>query len=98
MMFTGYGDAERATSTYTTEPDLSGSAYKGTTDTYDLTKNIYDLAGNVFEWTLKADGTDYRVFRGGNYFTGYYSASGTLSNDPDSDDSSSGSRLALYIK
>lgn len=38
MTFTGYGDAKRAESTYTKEPDLSGSAYKGTTDTYDLTK------------------------------------------------------------
>ena len=98
MTFTGYGSTKRTTDTYTTTPDLSGSEYKDKPGEYDLTKNIYDLAGNVFEWTLKADGTDYRVFRGGNYFTGYYSASGTLSNDPDSDDSSSGSRLALYIK
>ena len=98
MTFTGYGDAERATSTYTTEPDLSGSAYKGTTDTYDLTKNIYDLAGNVWEWTLTAyDNTYYRVARGGNYDI-YNSASVTFNGYPNDDDSGYGSRLALYIK
>ena len=98
MTFTGYGDAKRATSTYTTKPDLSGSAYKGTTDTYDLTKNIYDLAGNVNEWTLKASNTYGRVNRGG-----------ICSNDGDSASyagisftyrsySDKGSRLALYIR
>ena len=97
MTFTGYGDAKRATSTYTTEPDLSGSAYKGTTDTYDLTKNIYDLAGNVWEWTLKADFANCRVIRGGSY--GGSSASHTSSGDPDfSVTSYGGSRLALYIR
>ena len=42
MNFTGYGKIIRKTSTYTEKPDPSGSAYKGTTDTYDLSKNIYD--------------------------------------------------------
>ena len=96
MTFTGYGDAKRATSTYTTKPDLSGSAYKGTTDTYDLTKNIYDLAGNVFEWTLKALSTSYRVYRGGDYYG--CSASSTSRADPIFCNSNYGSRLALYIK
>ena len=104
MTFTGYGDAERATSTYTTKPDLSGSAYKGTTDTYDLTKNIYDLAGNVWEWTLTASNTYNRVYRGGKYFYDDYSASSTNSYYPDYIFSPSnyfsnyGSRLALYIR
>ena len=96
MTFTGYGDAERATSTYTTKPDLSGSAYKGTTDTYDLTKNIYDLAGNVGEWTLKAYITSYRVVCGGYYYFGNYSASYT--DDVEPYGSFYGSRLALYIR
>ena len=97
MTFTGYGDAKRATSTYTTEPDLSGSAYKGTTDTYDLTKNIYDLAGNVWEWTLTAS-TGNRVVRGGRYSSGIDSSTNTHSNSPYDSDSDYGSRLALYIR
>ena len=98
MTFTGYGDAKRATSTYTTKPDLSGSAYKGTTDTYDLTENIYDLAGNVWEWTLTANGTYSRVSRGGYYNYVFSSASSTDAYSPSTSLSGCGSRLALYIK
>ena len=98
MTFTGYGDAKRATSTYTTEPDLSGSAYKGTTDTYDLTKNIYDLAGNVWEWTLTANYTSYRVFRGGSYGNDSNYASYTDLYNPYNFSSYRGSRFALYIR
>ena len=100
MTFTGYGDAKRATSTYTNTsgPDLSGSAYKGTTDTYDLTKNIYDLAGNVVEWTLKASDTDCRVLCGGDYGYDDIPASYTDRSNPGSNYSSNGSRLALYIR
>lgn len=100
MTFTGYGDAKRAASTYTNTngPDLSGSAYKGTTDTYDLTKNIYDLAGNVFELTPKAVSTDERLSRGGYCSNDIYSASFAGYGYPNSNYSVSGSRLALYIK
>ena len=97
MTFTGYKGANRATSTYTTKPDLSGSAYKGTADTYDLTKNIYDLAGNVWEWTLTAS-TGNRVVRGGRYSSGIDSSTNTYSNSPYDSDSDYGSRLALYIR
>ena len=30
--------------------------------------NIYDMAGNVWDWTLEAGNTYYRVIRGGGYF------------------------------
>ena len=98
MTFTEYGDTKRATDTYTTKPDLSGSAYKGTADTYDLTKNIYDLAGNVWEWTLKASYTSSRVSRGGSCGFGSNSASGTSICNLYSSSGFYGSRLALYIK
>lgn len=100
MTFTGYGNTARAKDTYTYSwvPDLSGSAYKGTADTYDLTKNIYDLAGNVVEWTLTSRGTDCRVLRGGEFYYRNDSASCKSSYVPNSDLSYSGSRLALYIK
>lgn len=32
----------------------------------DNMKNIYDLEGNCREWTLEADSTDQRIYRGGN--------------------------------
>ena len=98
MTFTGYGNTARATDTYTTKPDLSGSAYKGTADTYDLTKNIYDLAGNVWEWTLKADLASYRSARGGNYGNDNGSASLTGYYHPINFTRGCGSRLALYIR
>ena len=36
---------------------------------YTKVNNIYDLAGNVLEWTLEADSTLYRVYRGGYYYS-----------------------------
>ena len=92
------GNPTRATNTYTKKPDLSGSAYIGTTDTYDVSKNIYDLAGNVHEWTLTADSTSYRVGRGGNCISGSGSARITSIDYPYGYSYRVGSRLALYIK
>ena len=34
---------------------------------YTKANNIYDLAGNVFDWTMEANGTYGRVLRGGSY-------------------------------
>ena len=62
--------------------------------------NIYDLAGNCWEWTQEADRTNRRVSRGGCFYNSgsYDPASGRYSIGPDDNDSSSSSRVALYIK
>ena len=61
----------------------------GSSDNYRV-KNIYDLAGNVWEWTMEADSTDYRVTRGGGYNdSGSYgpASSRYSADDPDYSDS-----------
>ena len=45
----------------------SGIAPTGSQDIYSI-KNIFDLAGNVFEWSLEASMTAFRVERGGSYY------------------------------
>lgn len=62
--------------------------------------NIYDLAGNVYDWTMEANSTNYRVLRGG-----YYSSSGTSYPAdyryyyyPSFSYGDVGCRSALYIK
>lgn len=43
----------------------SGNRATGTGNVIvDKVANIYDLEGNMYEWTLEADNTNYRVFRG----------------------------------
>ncbi len=64
----------------------------------DSINNIRDLGGNLFEWTLEACDTNYRVLRGGYYYYGTYSPSYRISSYPSGTFSSAGSRLALYIK
>ena len=44
--------------------DSDDSNNPGNTGIYEM-KNIYDMAGNVWEWTMEASYTCYRVFRGG---------------------------------
>ena len=63
----------------------------------DSINNIRDLGGNLFEWTLEADYTNYRVRRGGNYGTSI-SPSYRSIDSPNDTYSDYGSRLTLYIK
>ena len=62
--------------------------------------NIYDMAGNVDEWTIEADNTNYRVTRGGYYSSpaSYFPASGRDFNYPTDSTSNYGCRSTLYIK
>ena len=55
----------------TDKGNYTGSiAVTGSSQAYQQ-KHIYDLAGNVYEWTMEAYNTNYRVVRGGSfYFTG----------------------------
>ena len=62
----------------------------------DVIKNVYDLYGNSWEWTLEADSTYIRVYRGGSYDDSS-SPSPRSNSYPAFTDSDIGSRLALYI-
>ena len=70
----------------------------GTIDTYAV-NNIYDMAGNVYDRTIEAYNTNYRVFRGGYYYDSGSSipASNRFNNNPTNSDDSYGFRVALYM-
>ena len=77
----------------------SSPAPTGNSESYKV-KNIFDLAGNVYDWTLEASLTSYRVVRGAGYsltFTSNTGAEyrGNYSNPNDSY-SSYGTRATLY--
>ena len=63
-------------------------------------KNIYDLGGNVFEWTMEANDTGYRVLRGGYYYNSgpEIPASSRYGDNPSYDDGNFGFRPVLYLK
>ncbi len=77
----------------------SGNVTTTGNDAYanDSINNIRDLGGNLFEWTLEAGNTDFRVFRG-SYYGFSLSPSYRDLYIPFSTNSYSGSRLALYVK
>ena len=67
---------------------------------YTKANNIYDLAGNVRDWTMEADSTYGRVYRGGNYYDdGDIIPADYRNYDvPAYSYSNCGCRSALYIK
>ena len=60
---TGKGNCDEAENTNEWRGKVASC---GASDSYRV-NNIYDLAGNVLEWTMEANSTDFRVFRGGGY-------------------------------
>ena len=81
--------------------DTNGNAPipTGSNSSYSV-NNIYDMAGNVYDWTMEANDTDYRVARGGAYnVTASNSpASSRISNLPTSSYSYRSCRSTLYVK
>ena len=63
----------------------------------DIINNIYDLYGCRCEWTLEADGTGSRGYRGGD-FDASYSPANRYSDIPKNPYSFNSSRATLYIK
>ena len=83
----------------TDQGNYSGNiAVTGSSTTYEQ-KHIYDLAGNVYEWTMEAYDSLYRVFRGGYYDDAgsSYPVSDRNNNIPDYTDYYIGFRVALYL-
>ena len=79
---------------YNSSPKNTGS------DTKYKANEIFDLAGNYYDWTQEASSTDYRVSRGGCYYSASgssYPAADRGRYDPDSSLSFYSSRAVLYI-
>ena len=70
----------------------------GASDSFKA-KNIFDLAGNVYEWTMEASNSVYRVGRGGLYDGDGSSHRTSFRNyfDPTSGGNRVGFRSALYL-
>ncbi len=80
--------------------DIGNKRNSGTitgTSKTDIIRNIYDIYGCLFEWTLEATSTTFRVGRGGscNYV---YSPSHRINDYSYGTNSAYSSRLTLYIK
>ena len=98
---TGTCDTENSFVANSTGKGYYGQSSPTTTgsDANYAVKNIYDLAGNVYEWTMEAYGSTYRVFRGGCY-DGSGELSPASSRDFDAPSLSYGGigfRSALYL-
>ena len=104
---TSWGNYYNATFEYvnssgSTATKNEGSSTRIPTGSAEYTKanNIYDLAGNVRDWTMEADSTYYRVYRGGSYGSNgdSYPAGNRCVNVPTYSYYTYGCRSALYIK
>ena len=68
-------------------------------DETDKVNNIYDLGANLYEWTQEANGTENRIYRGGNYDTSTSKTIATRSTTRPTDQGPAlGTRLGLYMQ
>lgn len=83
-----------------TKNENSGTKIPTGNTEYTKANNIYDLAGNVYDWTMEANSTNGRVYRGGYCYNGGDGSPAGYRNDSNPTVSSSvyGCRSALYIK
>ena len=104
---TSWGNYNNATFEYVnssgstvTKNENSGTKIPTGNTEYTKANNIYDLAGNVYDWTMEANSTNYRVYRGGNFYDigGSFPADSRIYSYPTNSYYSYGCRSALYIK
>ena len=104
---TSWGNYYNATFEYvnssgSTATKNEGSSTRIPTGSAEYTKanNIYDLAGNVRDWTMEANSTFYRVYRGGGCIDNGddVPADSRYSYGPTCSSLLYGCRSALYIK
>ena len=102
-----WGNYVNTTFTYSnssggTSTKNSGSGTRIPTGSTEYTKanNIYDLAGNVYDWTMEAQSSYYRGFRGGLYSHNGYTLPARYRGSyyPTSSTNYYGCRVSLYIK
>ncbi len=104
---TSWGNYNNATFEYVnssgstvTKNENSGTKIPTGNTEYTKANNIYDLAGNVYDWTMEANSTYLRVYRGGYYSSigAYVPAGYRYYNCPSYSSNYYGCRSALYIK
>lgn len=93
-----YDNDEWKSDTTSKAKDTDMLLQTGASDRNSL-KNIYNVAGNVWEWTMEAYGSSYRVDRGGDYVSNgdYDPASSRGGSGPTSSVDGTGFRPTLYI-
>ncbi len=92
-----YSDSEGAAATNSGSSNMNYTT--GRNEAWKA-KSIYDLAGNVREWTMESDSSNYRFFRGGGYVTSgsYTPASFRYRINPTAANYDLGFRVTLYIQ
>ena len=107
---TSWGNYRDATFTYRTNTSGSTATKNKNSNTiiptgsaeYTKANNIYDLAGNVYDWTIEGNSSNYRYYRGGCFIDSSWKKSASTRNGwyPQGASASGyvGFRAYLYIK